>query len=239
MAANPLKRLRAWPPFQKAMGVLFAEYFRLVWATTRVAYEPPDFKERSKSVGPVIVGMWHGQHFLMPFLDRHRGVKVLISRHRDGEINAIAAERMGVELIRGSGAHSGDIRRKGGVQAFFEMQEALQQGYDVALTADVPKVARVVGRGIVALAAASKRPIYVVAIATRNRLTLKTWDRSALNLPFGRAAVVGAGPIEPPATASDADLEAARRAVEDALNVATARAYAMVDGPAPAAHEGG
>ena len=36
--------------------------------------------------------MWHGQHFMSPFFwrEQHR-VKVLISRHRDGEINAIAA----------------------------------------------------------------------------------------------------------------------------------------------------
>ena len=43
---------------------------------------------------PAIIAMWHGQHFMAPFIKRkdprHR-TKVLISRHRDGEINARAA----------------------------------------------------------------------------------------------------------------------------------------------------
>ena len=74
----------------------------------------------------------------------HRA-KVLISRHRDGEINARAAERLGVDTIRGSGAHNSEFIRKGGATAFTEMLEALKQGYNVALTADVPKIARVAG----------------------------------------------------------------------------------------------
>ena len=37
-------------------------------------------------------------------------------------------------------------------------------------------------------------------------------------------------PIRVPADADDATLETARRAVEDALNAATARAYAIADG---------
>ena len=41
--------------------------------------------------------------------------KVLISRHRDGEINAVAAERLGIGTIRGSGTHGPDFAKKGGV----------------------------------------------------------------------------------------------------------------------------
>ena len=51
---------------------------------------------------PLILAMWHGQHFLVPFVRKpEHPVKVLVSRHRDGEINAIAAERLGVGTIRG------------------------------------------------------------------------------------------------------------------------------------------
>ena len=94
--------------------------------------------------------MWHGQHFMMPFLKRKEHlVKVLISRHRDGEINAIAARRLGVESIRGSGTSGRDHLKKGGVAGFKQMLEALARGYNVALTADIPKIPRVAGRGIV------------------------------------------------------------------------------------------
>ena len=96
---------------------------------------------------PAIFAFWHGQHFMTPFIktkESHRA-KVLISRHRDGEFNAIAAERLGIGTIRGSGDHGGAFHRKGGVGAFQEMVRALEDDCNVATTADVPKRARVVG----------------------------------------------------------------------------------------------
>ena len=70
------------------------------------------------------------------------------------------------------------------------MLDALADGYSMALTADVPKVSRVAGLGIVMLARASGRPIYPVAVATSRRIELDNWDRTAINLPFGRGAIV-------------------------------------------------
>jgi lysophospholipid acyltransferase (LPLAT)-like uncharacterized protein len=146
--------------FQVAIGVLAAEYLRLVWKTNRFVIEPPNGYERFDSDPPGIAVFWHGQHLMTPFLSRRHRVKVIISRHRDGEINAIAAERLGIGTIRGSGSHSGDFFRKGGPRAFRAMLEALEQGYNVASTADVPKVSRIASLGIVKLAAASGRPIF-------------------------------------------------------------------------------
>ena len=151
--------------------------------------DPVDGYARLDAQLPVIVAMWHGQHFLGPVAKRtgDRG-KVLISRHRDGEINAIAAARLGIDLIRGSGDHGLEFNRKGGVSAFREMLDCLEQGGSVGLTADVPKVARVAGLGIVMLARASGRPIFPIALATRRRLVLNNWDRTTINLPLSRGA---------------------------------------------------
>jgi lysophospholipid acyltransferase (LPLAT)-like uncharacterized protein len=82
---------------------------------------------------------------------------------------------------------------------------------------------------VVKLAQMSGRPIYPVAVATSRRLTLDTWDRSVVNLPFSRGAIVAGAPIYVAADADAAALERARHAVEDGLNAATARAYALVD----------
>jgi hypothetical protein len=183
---------------------------------------------------PAIIALWHGQHLMAPFIKRpergHR-VKVLISRHRDGELNARAAERLGIGTIRGSGAHNGEFHRKGGAAAFTEMLEALEQGYNVALTADVPKVARIAGLGVVKLAQHSGRPIYPAALATQHRIELKNWDRTAINLPFGRIGMVAGDPIFVSRDADDKTLERARQDVESALNRVTARAYEIADGP--------
>ena len=106
----------------------------------------------------------------------------------------------------------------------------MQQGYNVALTADVPKVARVAGLGVVKLAQHSGRPIYPVALATQHRIELDNWDRTAINLPFGRIGMVAGEPIFVARDADDAALERARQTVEDELNRATARAYEIADG---------
>ena len=221
------------------IGTLAAEYLRLVAKTNRFAVEPSDIYERIAADLPLILAMWHGQHFLMPFVRKpeHRA-KVLVSRHRDGEINAIVAERLGVGTIRGSGDNGREFHRKGGVAAFHGMLEALEQGYNVALTADVPKVSRVAGLGVVKLAQLSGRPIYPIAVATSRRIELKNWDRSAINLPFGHGGAIVGDPIHVAADADDAALEAARRAVEDALNDATRRAYALAERRTGAAARG-
>jgi lysophospholipid acyltransferase (LPLAT)-like uncharacterized protein len=224
-----VKRLVGSRAFQKTVGIMAAEYLRLVWSTTGFVVEPEGFVEHAEFDFPVIVGIWHGQHYLLPFMRGERAFKVLISRHRDGEINAIAAEHLGIGAIRGSGDHGVEFARKGGVGAFRQMLAALAQGCSVTLTADVPKVARIAGRGIVRLAAVSGRPIYLVAIATRNRVMLDNWDRTEVNLPFGRGGIVGRGPFRIAADADTDALETARRTIETELNVATARAHQLAD----------
>jgi lysophospholipid acyltransferase (LPLAT)-like uncharacterized protein len=224
------RRLVDYPWVQRSIGVAAAEYLRLVWKTCEFGIDPADFYERVRPDLPAIVAMWHGQHFMMPFLKRREHqVKVLISRHRDGEINAVAASRLGVEPIRGSGSSGRDFLKKGGVSGFKQMLEALGRGYNVALTADIPKVSRIAGRGIVQLARTSGRPIYPVAVATSRFIELKSWDRSVLNLPFGRFAIAVGEPVRVAPDAADATLEEARRLVQSRLNATTERAYAIAE----------
>jgi lysophospholipid acyltransferase (LPLAT)-like uncharacterized protein len=218
---------------QRALGILAAEYLRLVWWTNRFSYEPVDVYDIVEPKMPAIFAFWHGQHFMTPFIKTkasHRA-KVLISRHRDGEFNAIAAERLGIRTIRGSGDHGGAFQRKGGVGAFREMVLALEDDWNVATTADVPKRARVVGLGVIMLARESGRPIMPFAMVTSRYIRLKNWDSSTINLPFGRGAVVGIEPIFVPPDADAATMEKFRLQVETYLNEATRRAYAAVGRP--------
>ncbi len=225
---RPLARITRLSAFQEVVGTLGAWYLTFVWRTSRHIYEPATLHEQVDM--PAILAMWHGQHFLTPFIKRPGDrAKVLISRHRDGEINARAAHRLGIATIRGSGAHNGEFYRKGGVTAFGEMVDALKEGYNVALTADVPKVSRVAGMGIIKLAQLSGRPIYPVAMASSRRRVLDNWDRTAINLPFGRVALVAAEGITVAPDADDTALESARQMLEKELNRITARAYEIAD----------
>jgi lysophospholipid acyltransferase (LPLAT)-like uncharacterized protein len=219
--------------FVRSVAALLSGYLRVIWKTSKFTYEPErdEFYARLEPDLPVIVTAWHGQHFLVPFVRRPQDrAKALFSSHRDAEINAIAVESLGAGTIRGSGDPAGRFDRKGGVRAFLAMRRALEAGWSLVITADVPKITRVAGRGIVLLARASGRPIYPVAVATSGRIVLNNWDRSAVNLPFSRGAIVLGDPVRVPANADAAGLEACRRQVEDSLNRATQRAYEIVDG---------
>jgi lysophospholipid acyltransferase (LPLAT)-like uncharacterized protein len=223
---------------QHAVGFLAAEFLRLVWLTNRFSFEPPDIYAIVEPQQPVILAFWHGQHFMTPFIRNKRGyrAKVLISRHRDGEFNAIAAERLGISTIRGSGDHGSAFHRKGGVGAFKEMVRALAEGYNVALTADVPKRSRVAGLGIIMLARETGRPIMPLAMTTSRFIRLGNWDRTTINLPFGRGALVGIEPIVVPPDADGEAMEKLRAELEANLNEATRRAYAQVGRPEQAGH---
>jgi lysophospholipid acyltransferase (LPLAT)-like uncharacterized protein len=218
---------------QRAVGFLAAEYLRLVWLTNKFSYDPPNVYELVEPTQPVILAFWHGQHFITPFIktkESHRA-KVLISRHRDGEFNAIAAERLGIGTIRGSGDHGSAFHRKGGVGAFKEMVRALADGYNVASTADVPKRSRVAGLGIIMLARESGRPILPFAMVTSRFIRLNNWDHTTINLPFGRGAVVGIDAVLVPPDADAETMEKLRLQLETYLNEATRRAYAQVGRP--------
>jgi lysophospholipid acyltransferase (LPLAT)-like uncharacterized protein len=214
------------------IGVVGAEYLRFVGMTTRFTLEPADVYERGEADMPIIVAFWHGQHLLAPAGRRaEHKVNMLVSRHHDGEVNAIAASRLGIGTIRGSGNHAGGFVHKAGVAAFQAMLDSLAEGTSIAMSADVPKVARVVGLGIIKLAQASGRPIYPSAIATSRRVVMNNWDRTTINLPFGRGAGVAAEPLIVPRDADDTGIEDARRLLEERLNAATRRAYDIVDQP--------
>ena len=227
------RRLFRSRAIQTAGAVLAAEYLRLVWKTNSFIYDPPDVYDMVEPRQPAIFVFWHGQHFMTPFIKtkaEYRG-KVLISRHRDGEYNAIAAERLGIGTIRGSGDHGSAFNRKGGVGAFKEMVRALAENYNVALTADVPKRARIAGLGVIMLARESGRPIMPFAMATSRFIRLNNWDRTTINLPFGRGALVGIEEINVPPDADAATMERLRLRLETYLNEATRLAYAKVGRP--------
>ena len=236
MKRRPMRRvwktIRVSRPFQIVLGRTLAGYLRLVWNTSKLTVEPADLYDRVDREIPFILTFWHGQHFLMPFVMKpHHEGKVMISRHADADINAITAEAFGVGTIRGSGAHGRDFLRKGGISATKMAIDTLRAGVNVAMTADVPKISRVAGLGVVTVARYSRRPIFPIAIATRNRVLANSWDRASVHLPFGPAAMVVGEGIHVDADAGEAALDAARRLVQTRLDEVTARAEEIVGRP--------
>lgn len=224
--------------FQETLGFLVARYLGLVRRTNSFVVEPNDAYERIGPMMPVIAAMWHGQHFMIHFAKRKQDrAASLISRSRDGELNAVALRHLGIRAIRGSGARGRDIRAKGGISAMRKMLRALKRGEMVVLTADVPKKSRICGLGIITLAQMSGQPIVPVAVVTSRRIDFNSWDHASIGLPFGKGAIVLGEPVFVPEDANTSEMEALRLRVENSLDAIHARAYELVGSKDPGAKE--
>lgn len=232
-----LKRIGRSRFVRQMLGSLLAAYLRLVRRTSPITLIPPDGHERIEALKPVILAFWHGQHLMQTFFRLpHERAHVMISRHGDGEINAIAAEKLGMGVVRGSGAQRADqVRKRGGTGALRALFALLEKGEHVALTADVPKVSRVAGEGIILLAQISGRPIVPLGVVCSRRIDFASWDAASLGLPFGRTAIVVGAPIHVAREADALAKERARRALETALDGTYRDAYAALGQKDPGA----
>lgn len=209
-------------------------YLELVRRTNSMVVEPADILETITPQQPLIVGVWHGQHILMPALPIGLNASAMISRNFDGEVTARIVEHYGNRTIRASGGRSQkQTLQKGGMTGFLEMLKALQSGDNVVQTADIPKgIARKAGLGIIMLGQKSGAPIVPLAIASSKRYVFqKAWDKAALNLPFGKTAIVVGELVHVPDNADDDVLEACRAKLETELCKATERAYELTGNP--------
>ncbi|RWL49299.1 MULTISPECIES: lysophospholipid acyltransferase family protein [unclassified Mesorhizobium] len=214
---------------------LFAWFLRLIRLTS------PLVEGSTKVAGgayahlePGIIALWHGQHLLTPaYYPKGRPLVAMVSRSADAELQALMIEKFGIEAVRGSGGrNSSKHLDKGGAKALIALRKSLIAGKNVAMIADIPNgKPRDAGLGIVLLARLSGRPILPSAIATSRRKVLeKSWDKTTINLPFGRSAVIVGPPVFVPADADDAEMERKRQEVTASLNAAMAEAYRLVDG---------
>ena len=217
---------------QAVFGRLAGLYLLIVGHTNRIRTIPDDIYSLIDHDMPVIVTMWHGEHFMLPFARRkdHR-VQVLISNAKDGEINAIAARMLGMEVIRGSGGRKQGKKaaEKGGARGLLIMLRALKEGISVSMTADIPRgQSRKASEGIITLARLSGRPILPVGFASTKFWRLDTWDKSVVTLPFGRGVFVAGRLVRVAEDANEEQQERARLELESSLNDAYGEAYTTV-----------
>ena len=165
---------------------------------------------------PVIVAFWHSRMAVLPFVYRGRGVKVLISPSRDGELVSRVLGHFNFETIRGSSSRQG-------AEALKKLEQAIQEGFDVGITPDGPRgPAREIKPGVIELARKTGAPIVPLTFASGRKIRFKSWDRFEFPLPFSRGFYLWGQPfwVKPEAR----ELEQERKDLENLMNRLTGEA---------------
>ncbi|WP_196793556.1 lysophospholipid acyltransferase family protein [Bartonella tamiae] len=204
---------------------LMANYLRFVYWTSPLLKSSDDPKKAHDAFNPFIITFWHGRHIMGPFLrPKKETIIAMFSRSADAEINARVGEKLGLKTVRGSGGR--DKKQnvdKGGARALLTLKNALKSGKTTAMIADIAHgQAREAGKGIILLAKLSGRPIvpYIYSFS-REKILEKTWDKTAIPLPFGRSIFLMGEPLYVPEDANDTLLEKKRMELTEMMNKLT------------------
>jgi lysophospholipid acyltransferase (LPLAT)-like uncharacterized protein len=191
---------------------------RLLGLTWRVRYRDDEqMRQARRDKRPVVYMLWHGQLLPLLWAHRNRGISILISEHRDGEIIARIAHALGYRTVRGSTS-------RGASRALIGMAREIEAGFDVAITPDGPRgPAHSFASGALHVAQRTGCPLLPVAAASR-AWRLNSWDRFAVPLPFARITVAYTPFVTIPKGNSRA-IEARVSECAAAIDAATAKAH--------------
>lgn len=178
---------------------------RLVAFTTRFRLRDTSGLLNHANEEPAIFAIWHNR-LAYSLIIYHKYVKQrspdnklasLVSASKDGGLLARILELFDTLPVRGSSSRRG-------AQALLEMTSAAKDGHDLAITPDGPRgPCYQVQDGIVGLAQVTGMPVVPVSYRLSFKITLKSWDRFQVPLPFGKCEVRFGEPIRIPREATD------------------------------------
>lgn len=158
---------------------------RIVGATWRLHI----YNECNYLPDSAIFSIWHGHIIAHAYAFRNSGIKILISRSRDGEIIARATNKLGFGTIRGSSS-------RGGAKALLAIIDDVKSGSRVAITPDGPKgPGYIVKEGIAVAARKSEIPVVPAFVRAKPAIRLKSWDSFLIPLPFSRVDITIGEPL--------------------------------------------
>ncbi len=175
------------------LAALVGAYLALALRTTRWTLDGQEHFRPFAAGSPGVFAFWHEFLPLIPALPliarrlpfyRPVPIHTLVSEHRDGRFIAAVVRRFGILPILGSST-------RGGARGLRNLLAVLRQGEVIGITPDGPRgPRRQAAFGVAQLAALSGVPVIPLAARSSLRITLNTWDRMPVPLPFGRGVMV-------------------------------------------------
>ena len=193
-----IKYFSSFRLIQTLISLIGSIYVLTVYKTSKVNLKNrkkiENLLERNESF---IYSFWHDQLLMCPLTwQSNSSIKVLISKHRDGDIIAQLISNLGFEAIRGSTHKTNKIKNKGGLLSARKMIKSLKNGISIGISPDGPKGPRhKVSDGILSISRLSKSVILPVGIGFKKKWVLNTWDKFIIPKPFNEITVVWGDPI--------------------------------------------
>ena len=187
-------------------GILYG-LIRLIGSTMRIqVVDAPASYEKTILCG------WHGRTFAFANLFRNKGLWVIISQSRDGEMQARIFGRLGFQIIRGSTG-------RGGERALVQAIRALRNGGTMAMTPDGPRGPNgVVQDGVMVMAQKSGAALLPGGFSCKPRWVFKSWDKYNVPWPFSKGVILFGDPIFVPADADALEIERLRLQLEHEMH---------------------
>jgi len=192
-------------------------FFRLLsfvlFATCRVQRRGHEHFTGFAGAGtPFIVSFWHYGVIYIVYQARDIPYVAMVSASRDGEYVSRILQSKGFATVRGS-------RSRGAVSALKGLMKEMARGKTAVLVADGSQgPARQAQAGTILLASRTGAPIVPVGWAADRCKTFRSWDRTAIPLPFARVVLWYGEPILVPRELQSEELEEYRLRLEQALN---------------------
>ena len=220
-----IKYFSSFRLIQTLISLIGSFYVLTVYKTSKVNLKNrkkiENLLERNESF---IYSFWHDQLLMCPLTwQSNSNIKVLISKHRDGDIIAQLISNLGFEAIRGSTHKTNKIKNKGGLLSARKMIKSLKNGISIGISPDGPKGPRhKVSEGILSISRLSKSVILPVGIGFKKKWVLNTWDKFIIPKPFNEITVIWGDPI--PAITNEKNNHQFKTKLESKMNNLTAQA---------------
>jgi lysophospholipid acyltransferase (LPLAT)-like uncharacterized protein len=196
------------------LSLLASWIIRALGVTWRVRMIDAGPVDRMRHDGqPVALLLWHGQLLPLLYVMRFQSIATLISTHKDGELIAQVARRLGCKLIRGSSSRGAD-------RALLGLVRALRDGDTVAVTPDGPRGPdRTFAPGALVAAHRANAPFVAFGVHASRAWHMNSWDRFMIPKPFARLTIVFDAPTKVPGEST--------RDAADAVSIFSARMAAV------------
>ncbi len=220
-----IKYFSSFRLIQTLLSLIGSIYVLTVYKTSKVNLKNrkkiENLLERNESF---IYSFWHDQLLMCPLTwQSNSNIKVLISKHRDGDIIAQLISNLGFEAIRGSTHKTNKIKNKGGLLSARKMIKSLKNGISIGISPDGPKGPRhKVSEGILSISRLSESVILPVGIGFKKKWVLNTWDKFIIPKPFNEITVIWGDPI--PAITNEKNNHQFKTKLESKMNNLTAQA---------------